>query len=119
MAYLKVTRLKTYSGGEIEIHESDDGDSACPVCGIILSGEPAWYLSWPVDAHGKQIGESSAVGSHNICPCCDTHWGYDDSPDGDGELITTKWAELRGEWLNRVPHTPAVVEQLKNIGVNL
>ena len=117
MTRLKVNRLKTHSGGEIEIRKGEEGRSACPVCGVVLEGEPAWYLSWPIDKDGKQIGDAFAVGSHNICPCCNTHYGYDDTEEGRETAFL--WVELRAKWLERIPHTPELAQQLKNIGIEL
>ena len=49
----------------------------CPVCGF------AGLLNPPYDGHG--------CASFDICPCCGTEYGYDDS--------TKSHAELRRAWL--------------------
>lgn len=50
----------------------------CPVCRYPDLDEPAY--------------DSFGCASYNICPCCGTEFGYDDS--------TTAHSDLRGKWVS-------------------
>ncbi len=117
----KVIRLPTYSGDEIELFQSGEGLTACPVCGLFIAADPPWYLSWPIDEQGNKVGDRSwAMASFDICPCCDTHYGVDDSVESREKGAQAKcWAELRIAWLEITPLTPELREQLEQIGVVL
>ena len=114
---MKVHKLMTNDGQVIEIRELDDGRTACPVCGYVVSGDWPWQLYGDAVPH---LEEPSAAGSFDTCPCCRTEWGADDhvtSPDP--EATKKRWAELRAAWLAKVGRTKAVVEQLRNLGIEL
>jgi hypothetical protein len=55
----------------------------CPVCGY----EPLFAPSW-------EGGEPS----DEICPCCGTHFGYDDFADSE-EGRRARHQELRARWI--------------------
>ncbi len=71
----------------------------CPVCGYPELREPAW---------------DNGSGSDAICPCCGTHFGYDDAAGGDAAERERAWSELRRAWENKgcpwfsVQRTPPV-----------
>ena len=117
MSRLQSHELIKRSGERIVIYVADDGRSACPVCGILLSGEWAWDYYWAADEHGNKIGEPHAGASFNICPCCNTQFGFDDYVERGSQ--TDRWAALRRKWLERAPRNLEVVEQLQNIGVKI
>jgi hypothetical protein len=58
----------------------------CPVCGY----PELWESPW-----------SDGAPSDEICPCCGTHFGYDDVEDGDAALREARWVALRQEWTVR------------------
>ena len=116
---MKVHKLMASDGQVIEIRELDDGRTACPVCGDAREGDWPWQLYRNVTP-GVERAEASAAGSFDSCPCCHTEWGADDhvsSPDPDA--TKKRWAELRAAWLAKVGRTKAVVEQLRNLGIEL
>jgi len=57
----------------------------CPACGYEELSEPAWT---DPDAIGG--------GSHEICPNCKIHFGYDDHAGGDPVKRQTIWREWVG-----------------------
>jgi len=57
---------------------SSNKKHVCPVCGYPDLNEPAY--------------DSFGCASYNICPCCGTEFGYDDS--------TAAHADLRGKWIS-------------------
>jgi hypothetical protein len=115
---LKEHTIITRSGEAITIHVDSDGNSACPVCGGVFPGEWPWGECYECDGDGNATGEPYACASFDICPCCNTQYGYDDSPK-EGQLLADRWRELRLEWLRTVEITPAIREQLRNIGEEL
>jgi len=55
----------------------------CPVCNLPLSFAP-----WSGD-----------IASHEICPCCGTHFGYDDACSGNPQLRGSWYLERRRTWV--------------------
>lgn len=55
----------------------------CPVCGFAID-----FLPWEGD-----------LPSDEICPCCGTHFGYDDFAAGKPEDRPNKYKELRARWI--------------------
>jgi hypothetical protein len=121
MSPLKNNELIMRSGERIEIYVADDGRSACPICGFLLNcNEWAWDLYWAGDAQGNKTGDPSVAASFNICPCCNTHYGVDDSVENPSVgSQAERWSLLRREWLERVPRSAEVIEQLRNIGITI
>ena len=56
--------------------------STCPVCGYQHLSQP------PYDGHG--------CASFDICPCCGTEFGYDDS-SATHEVLRRRWIGATGE----------------------
>jgi len=54
----------------------------CPVCGLTLD-KPAW---------------GGDLASFQICPCCGTQFGYEDS--GPKSSRQERWRELRQRWID-------------------
>lgn len=71
----------------------------CPVCGNNQLSEP------PTD--------------HSICPCCGTHFAYDDATL-EHSVLTARWIESGAKWRSKRYETEPIgwsaVEQLRNIG---
>ena len=61
-----------------------DGSYVCPVCGYNELDEPPWH---------------DGAGSDEICPCCATHFGYDDALAQDALKIEQTYLRLRDEWV--------------------
>jgi hypothetical protein len=55
----------------------------CPVCGFGDLAEAPW---------------SNGAASDEICPCCGTHFGYDDAAGGDAGRREALHRELRRRW---------------------
>lgn len=55
----------------------------CPVCGYPELAEEPW---------------DNGAASDEICPCCGTHFGYDDSAGGDAGDRERVWRALRLAW---------------------
>lgn len=55
----------------------------CPVCGY----DGLYDIPWDENA-----------ASDEICPCCGTHFGYDDAAGGDREHRRGLYRELRERW---------------------
>lgn len=55
----------------------------CPVCGFPDLLEKPWENDAPSD---------------EICPCCGTHFGYDDAAGGDAARRQQIWRERRQAW---------------------
>jgi hypothetical protein len=120
MPLFQIHELITRRGERIEMRVAEDGRSACPVCGGLFAGELPWDYYWSCDEQGNKTGEPYAAASFDICPCCNTQYGLDDYVKSSEDMTQQqKWAELRREWLQRVPHTPEVVEQLQNLGIHI
>jgi hypothetical protein len=62
----------------ITLMVNENHDYVCPVCGYDRLDEPAY--------------DSFGCATYNICPCCGTEFGYDDS--------TVAHAELRKKWIS-------------------
>jgi hypothetical protein len=60
----------------------DEPFHTCPVCGYRRLFHPPWADDSP---------------SHEICPCCGTHFGYDDFAS-DEIARATRHRELRNDW---------------------
>ena len=58
-------------------------DTTCPVCGFPYLLEPAWTDDEPSD---------------EICPCCGTHFGYDDFAQTAADRAI-RHEELRNQWI--------------------
>src|SRR5688572_8824757 len=100
---MKVHQLKLRNGEMISIHETSEGHFACPVCGDDWGDLAPYSNGFPCDANGKPIGETFAFPSHDICPCCDTHFGPDDYVNpGEGISTVERWEQLRAEWLKTI-----------------
>jgi GNAT superfamily N-acetyltransferase len=110
-------RAKLYTGEEIEILLFPGGKSACPVCGSIWSGEPAYHCG-EFDQAGIEVRppQDWANGSHNGCPTCSTEYGdsdfISDFPDLTQQQI---WEKLRQEWLARTGWNPKDVERINRV----
>ncbi len=71
----------------------------CPVCGYPELSEPAE--------------------DHLICPCCGTHFGYDDFATSHDEL-RREWLAKGAPWFSRAQHPPQgwdPVRQLAEAGM--
>lgn len=110
----RANKMKLWNGEEIEIITNSDGKSVCPVCGYLTGGD------WPYFNSKSEDGEIFAHGSHEICEVCHTQFGDSDFV-GDYPGMTQQqiWNALREDWLKVVIRTPQMVEQLKNLGVNI
>ena len=58
-------------------------ESKCPVCGFSLGFQP-----WEAN-----------IASHEICPCCGIHFGYDDAAAGSIEKRNDIWNSWRNDWI--------------------
>ncbi|QBB72149.1 hypothetical protein ELE36_18245 [Pseudolysobacter antarcticus] len=56
----------------------------CPLCYFDLSAPP-WL---------------NGTASHEICPCCGTHFGYEDSCGGDEQARASWYIERRQKWID-------------------
>lgn len=82
----------------------------CPVCGYPQLTRRPWQ-------------EASA--SHEICPSCGTHFGYDDAAGGDAGERLRIYAERRNDWKAagcpwrsasaQIPERWDPVQQLRNV----
>jgi hypothetical protein len=110
----RIHEMKLWNGEKIEIFTDLADKAFCPVCGYFILGD------WPYADGKSEDGRVFASGSHEICESCHTQYGDSDFV-GDYLGMTQQevWNLLRNEWLKSVPRTPEVVEQLKNIGVDI
>ena len=108
-------KLKLYLGEIIEVRKTADGEDICPVCGFILGENSGAWRNYQTVLPNGSLAEPGGAPSHDICPCCETHYGFDDDAEG-AESITAKWQELRAAWLKRVgPDDPVAKQQLENL----
>lgn len=91
------------------LHLSPAGGWFCPVCGAEKEPE----LEWPYSLDAAYTG-----GSQNICRCCHTQYGHDDS-ETDTTDLDVVWARLRIKWLNRHQWPASLLCQLHdNLGLS-
>lgn len=57
----------------------------CPVC------------AWP--ALDDPPSDASGFGSHEICPCCGTQFGYDDARTSHADL-RQRWVQAGARWFS-------------------
>jgi transposase-like protein len=108
MKQFKINRLKLRSGEEIGIIETSKGEFVCPVCGYLWPGDEPPYFNYT---------KEFASATHNICPSCHTHFGFDDYVE-EGS-VKECWKQLRTAWLQRVGESSAGArDQLKNLESN-
>lgn len=114
---MKIHRMRVYhSKIELIIYELEDGGTACPVCGYALAGEWPWG---PIDETADD-GVPYAFASFDICPCCNTHYGNEDcASTSEPDAILKRWEELRRRWIEKAGCGPEVVQQLRNIGIEV
>jgi transcription elongation factor Elf1 len=75
----------------------------CPVCGFNELPEPAY--------------DETGTSSFEICPCCGTEFGYDDSSVKHSEL-RKKWISAGAKWWSKAQRTPLgwnAAQQLHNV----
>jgi hypothetical protein len=78
--------------------------NTCPVCGYPSLDEAAY--------------DEFGCASYNICPCCGTEFGYDDSSTAHAEL-RKRWGDVGMPWWSKRQSAPAdwnPIDQLKNAG---
>jgi|SRR5688500_16612826 hypothetical protein len=113
---MKVHLLRMFDGQTIRIHEIQPGVFACPVCGFDLGNMPPWSEGYAMRPDGSRT-ELRASASHEICPSCDTEFGYDDAEEGISQEEC--WHRLRERWLAGTDDKERARVQLKNIGIIL
>ncbi|HVU27644.1 MAG TPA: hypothetical protein VHG71_07900 [Verrucomicrobiae bacterium] len=107
----KIKQLKLFYGDIIEIREAPDGKTVCPVCGILLGGDPPYRAVINESNKGTNLPEGAA--SFDICPMCKTQYGEDDFIEPSEKISTQqKWDELRRKWLDEIGWTPEALQQL-------
>lgn len=78
----------------------------CPVCAERASGEA------PYD-------QLALYGSQDICPRCNTQYGYDDVAFGT-DTVQSKWKKLRFNWLAKEGWPDdALIRLNKDLGIDL
>ena len=79
---------------------------SCPVCGF------AGLYAPPYDEMG--------CASFDICPCCGTEFGYDDSKTSHSEL-RRRWIGAGALWSNRTVNAPPAwdaIRQMRSAGLH-
>lgn len=105
----EVIRLEGFELGVIYSNPDNHMESACPVCGYLLRSDN------PPVANV----ENGVAFSWDICPCCNVQFGLDDEFTTETGGLEKAWKTLREAWLNRVDQTTEIIEQLRNIRVDL
>lgn len=83
--------------------------STCPVCGFGGLYEPPW---------------DNDAASHEICPSCGTHFGFDDAAGGKADervlahrTLREKWIEAGSPWFSRDRRQPDGWDALEQLRV--
>lgn len=102
---MKRVPINTINGDTVVLRLTDDGWPICPVCGAVN------HLDLP---YAPPQGSMEAIGSQDICNCCDTQYGLSDcicrdSPRGEQE---ERWLDLRVTWLERIGWPQWALKQL-------
>jgi hypothetical protein len=111
---MKAVKIRVENKEILELRIPRAGAYFCPICGEELEGYLP-YEEMPADG-------SKSAPSWQICPTCETEYGYpdmisSDSPPGTKAQV---WNDLRVKWLNRAGWTAANLQQLKeNLGIEM
>jgi len=106
-------RFELPTGEIVTLYQASNGDFACPICGFLLAGGEAPWWGDSESQPGITIKTKGFYGSFNICPCCDTEYGYEDCG------TNASWRDLRQKWLAEIDQTPEILTQLANINVSI
>jgi len=104
------------STGEVVRLRTKRGRPVCPVCGSLWSAgdEHAWHKS----GESRPDGTPKVYPSYQICDCCNTEFGNDDTGGSDQSLASV-WRLLRSEWLEKVGRCASALAQLRsNLGID-
>ena|SRR5579862_5079494 len=114
-----IKHLRLFSGEEIEIRHTTDGQSVCPVCGYLAKGNPPYRESLQTNS-AEPATEPKGSPSFDICPSCKTQYGEDDFVDSTENLSTKqRWNILRLQWLECIGRNPMALERLRqNLGID-
>lgn len=106
--YPKKIKVKFGDQDEAYLVQLAEDTYCCPVCG-----------SDEVDLPYANNGSAS----YEVCPECGIEYGFDDqiySSDVEAGLThEIKWKQLRSKWLAGKELTPALCDQLGQIGVSI
>jgi hypothetical protein len=102
---MKQQSLKMDNGELVIFYRSENGITACPVCGMLSADSPPW---------------SEDGGSFDMCSSCKTEYGVDDgmAPTTPIGAFAKRWEELRIDWLNLNNWSSTALAQLANIGID-